>query len=98
MLRLVKPGRFGARAIARAVRALSLSVAVAAGAPSGAGADNGVGAWSPLQPWPLIPIHAVILKDGRVLTFGTDALGQQTGRFVYDVWNPAAGFGAVAHR
>jgi Domain of unknown function (DUF1929) len=98
MLRLVKPGRFGARAIARAVRALSLSVAVAAGAPSGAGADNGVGAWSPLQPWPLIPIHAAILKDGRVLTFGTDSLGQQTGRFVYDVWNPAAGFGAVAHR
>jgi hypothetical protein len=72
--------------------------AMLAAAPCPARADNGVGGWSPLADWPLIPIHAVILKDGRVLTWGTVAAGQQTGRFIYDVWNPAAGFGSVAHR
>ena len=51
------------------------------------------GAW--LSPesdnWPLIPIHAALLPDGRVLTYGTDDAGTQTGYFIYDVWDPAAG-------
>ena len=38
--------------------------------------------------WPLIPIHAVLLGDGRVLTYGTDGSGKQTGYFIYDVWSP----------
>ena len=37
--------------------------------------------------WSLIPIHAVLLGDGRVLTYGTDENGKQTGYFCYDVWN-----------
>jgi hypothetical protein len=54
-------------------------------------ADNVVGAWSPPAPWPLIAIHAIVTMDGRVLTYGTDGNGNQTGFFIYDVWDPSAG-------
>jgi len=54
-------------------------------------ADNLVGAWSPPAPWPLIAIHSVLTPDGRVLTYGTDGVGLQTGFFIYDVWDPSAG-------
>ena len=47
--------------------------------------------WSPVTPWPVIGIHAVLLPEGRVLTYGTDTNGRQTGFFTYDVWDPAAG-------
>src|SRR5918999_2523079 len=52
------------------------------------------GMWSPVTPWPVIGIHAVLLPEGRVLTYGTDTNGRQTGYFTYDVWDPAAGLGA----
>lgn len=55
------------------------------------------GSWSAVVPWPLIAIHAVLLPEGRVLTYGTDTNGRQTGFFTYDVWDPAAGFGPLAH-
>ena len=56
-------------------------------------ADNVGGAWlSPdSENWPLIPIHAALTSDGKVLTFGTDGTGRQTGFFTYDLWDPAAG-------
>src|SRR3954451_12776762 len=63
-----------------------------------------LGAWSsglgvPLgqSRWPLAPIHAVLLDDGRVLTYGTDGSARLTGYFIYDVWDPRAGLGADAH-
>ncbi len=59
-----------------------------------AGANNTVGAWSTVKPWPLIPLHAVLMPDGRVLSYGTTGTGQQTGIFIYDVWDPAAGLDA----
>jgi len=49
--------------------------------------NNKTGGWLAVQDWPLIPIHAVLLHDGRVLTYGTTAGGQQTGKFDYDVWD-----------
>jgi hypothetical protein len=52
------------------------------------------GAWSAVSNWPIMPIHAVLLPDGRVLTYGTDASGRQTAFFNYDVWDPAQGPGA----
>jgi hypothetical protein len=52
------------------------------------------GMWSPVTPWPVIGIHAVLLPEGRVLTYGTDTNGRQTGYFTYDIWDPAAGLGA----
>jgi chitodextrinase len=56
-------------------------------------ADPQDGAWvSPTADnWPLIPIHAVLTPDGRVLTYGSNEAGQQTGFFSYDVWDPADG-------
>lgn len=50
-----------------------------------------MGMWSPVTPWPLIAVHAVVLPDGRVLTYGTNLVGKQTGYFNYDVWDPAGG-------
>ena len=58
---------------------------VARGATAG---SNKTGGWSALAAWPLIPLHAVLLGDGRVLTYGTDGSGKQTGYFIYDIWNP----------
>ena len=61
--------------------------------PTAEAADDVVGGWdSPEQDnWPLIPIHAALTPDGRVLTYGTDGAGTQTGYFIYDVWDPSAG-------
>ena len=49
------------------------------------------GTWSALENWPLIAIHAAITPDGRVLTYGTDGAGRQTGYFIYDIWDPSQG-------
>ena len=49
------------------------------------------GMWSPVKPWPLIPVHAVLMPDGRVMSYGTDGSGRQTGYFLFDVWDPAGG-------
>ena len=59
-----------------------------------AGANNTVGAWSTVRSWPLIAVHAVLMPDGRVLTYGTSATGQQTAIFIYDVWDPTQGLDA----
>jgi hypothetical protein len=60
----------------------------AADAPPG---KNLVGAWSGLAQWPVIPIHMVMLRDGRVMTYGTKRDGAPTGYFIYDIWDPKAG-------
>jgi hypothetical protein len=68
------------------------ALALLAGGAASA-ANDVTGAW--LSPsadnWPLIPIHAVLTPDGRVLTYGTKGDGTQTGYFIYDVWDPDAG-------
>ena len=78
-------------------RWLAAVVLVAAGGPGAALADNGVGAWSALGKWPLVPLHALLLPDGRVLTYGSNGNGKQTGRFIYDVWSPSLGLGPASH-
>jgi hypothetical protein len=55
------------------------------------------GSFGPVASWPLIPIHVALLPDGRVLSYGTDAKGNQTGQFIYDVWNPTRGTVAASH-
>jgi hypothetical protein len=56
-------------------------------------ADNINGAW--LSPendnWPLVAVHAILTPDGRVLTYGSNASGNATGLFYYDIWDPAEG-------
>ena len=56
--------------------------------PKVAAASSTLGAWSPVVQWPMIPIHAVLLPDGRVMTYGTQ------GGAIYDVWDPSAGLSA----
>jgi len=74
---------------------LILSLIVALFAQSlPASANNTAGAWSPVKSWPLIPLHAVLMPDGRVLSYGTKSDGTQTGYFIYDVWDPSAPAGS----
>jgi hypothetical protein len=47
--------------------------------------------WSAVLNWPLMPIHVVLMPDGRLLSYGTNADGQQTAFFIYDIWNPPDG-------
>jgi len=55
------------------------------------------GMWSPVYPWPFNGLHAALLPDGRVFSFGTNPNGRdQNGRW-YDVWDPALGMGTNAH-
>lgn len=55
------------------------------------------GAWGPVVPWPMIPIHASVLPDGRVVTFGTTKAGVQTAMFDYDIWDSFAGTDEDSH-
>ena len=55
------------------------------------------GTYSAVVNWPLIPIHMVLLPDGRIMSYGTDAQGAQTGQFNYDVWDPSKGTGTASH-
>jgi len=71
-----------------AFRCLLLSLTFAA---TSSPADNVNGAWSNVTDWPLIPVHAVLLPDERILSYGSAANGFQTGRFIYDVWDPSGG-------
>jgi hypothetical protein len=87
------PGRL--RAAGRLVASACLAAVMAA--PAVAVADNGVGAWSALSNWPLVPLHALVLPDGRVLSYGSNGDGTQTGRFIYDVWSPSYGLAPSAH-
>jgi len=45
------------------------------------------GMWSPVYPWPLIPIHAVLLPDGRVFSFGSQPNGSSSAFHGVDVWD-----------
>ena len=81
------------RCIGKVLTRLSLSAALLA-TTAPAAANNTIGAWSSVKPWPLIAVHAVLMPDGRVLTYGSTASGQQTAIFIYDVWDPSAGLDA----
>jgi hypothetical protein len=56
------------------------------------------GMWSATQAWPMNGLHAVLLPDGKVLTYGTpqNAGGTQDGR-TFDVWDPSLGFAPGSH-
>jgi hypothetical protein len=59
--------------------------------------DAEKGAFGQQIPWPIVPIHAVLLPDGRVLSYGSDKRGEQTGYYHYDLWDPKVGSGIRAH-
>lgn len=55
------------------------------------------GMWSGVQPWPMNAIHAALLPNGKVLTYGAPAnTDAQDGR-TFDVWTPTLGFTAGSH-
>lgn len=69
-------------------------------------ANNIAGQWSTVGEWPFVAIHAAVLPDGRVVTYGSDGDvipgtnrgGKgRTGRFLYDVWDPFDGLGSLSH-
>jgi YVTN family beta-propeller protein len=60
-------------------------------------ANNVGGAWSPVFDWPLIAVHTILAPDGRVMSYGTDQTGLQTGYFVYDLWDWTTGPTGAGH-
>jgi hypothetical protein len=74
----------------------AVSLLMLAAPANAVAAEDVTGAWlSPSEDnWPLIPIHAVVTPDRHILTYGTNAAGQQTGFFIYDVWDINAGLSA----
>src|ERR1700722_11719030 len=64
---------------------------------SGGPTTNVTGAFGPAVTWPIIPIHVVLLPDGRVMNYGTNQLGQQGSLLIYDVWDPTLGTQSNAH-
>ncbi|MBW3604437.1 MAG: DUF1929 domain-containing protein [Actinobacteria bacterium] len=56
-----------------------------------------VGVWTDPVEWPLSAIHAIVLPDGKVLTYGTDGAGQELNAFSYDIWDPAKGLTPDSH-
>ena len=49
------------------------------------------GTWSPVQSWPFLTIHMVMLKNGKVLSYGNINSGRPflpDEKFYYDVWDP----------
>ena len=49
------------------------------------------GAFGQVYNWPLIPLHMAMMPDGRLMSFGSTALGRQTGFTIYDIYDPAQG-------
>lgn len=52
---------------------------------------EGDGEWSPVHSLGLIAIHAMVLPDGKVLAYGTNEDGTQSGQFVYALFDPKTG-------
>jgi hypothetical protein len=65
--------------------------------PVGGSKANVTGKFGPVVLWPLIPLHAVLLPGGRVMSYGTGSSGQQGAQLIYDLWTPSLGTGANAH-
>jgi hypothetical protein len=73
------------------------ALAIRAQIPVGGSTANVSGVFGPVVTWPIIPIHAVLLPDGRVMNYGTDASGAQGAQLIYDIWDPKLGTGSSAH-
>jgi hypothetical protein len=57
-----------------------------------------VGKWGPTIDWPIIPIHSILMPNGKVLSYGTDSRGLQGAQLNYDLWTPSKGTGADSHQ
>jgi hypothetical protein len=50
-----------------------------------------LGLWSEELPWPVIPVHMLVLPDGNVLTWGHNGRAELPGWTDFAVWDPASG-------
>ena len=78
-------------------KAIPEMMAAPATAPAGGPDAQTMGVFGAPVTWPIIGLHAVLLPDGRVMSYGTDERGNQGAQFVYDVWNPGLGTDTAAH-
>ncbi len=65
--------------------------------PAGGPTAGTQGVFGTAIPWPINAIHLALLPDGRILDYGSDEQGQQTGALLYDIWDPVQGTGIDAH-
>ncbi len=64
--------------------------------PNASAAQNGW--WETPATWPVVGIHAAVMADGRVMTYGTDLGAAQGAQFTYDIWDPKRGTGLASHQ
>jgi hypothetical protein len=55
------------------------------------------GTWSVPARWPIVAIHAALLPNGEVLTYGTNEFADNGSGFVYDRWDPESGLTPLSH-
>lgn len=55
------------------------------------------GKFGPVVNWPLIPLHVLVLPDGRLMSYGSDGKGRQSGLEIYDIWDAQKGTGPESH-
>lgn len=55
------------------------------------------GMWSAPFAWPMNGLHSMVLPDGKLLTFGTDATGNAQDGRLFDIWDPYLGAGTSSH-
>lgn len=55
------------------------------------------GTWSLPARWPIVAIHAALLPNGDVLTYGTNEFADGGLGFVYDRWRPDLGLTPLSH-
>ena len=84
--------------VARSQTAKAMTAAVSAyGATPQGGPTAGLsGMFGTPIPWPIIAIHMILLPDGRIMSYGTDELGNQGAGLLYSVWNPTLGTDATS--
>jgi cytochrome c peroxidase/PKD repeat protein len=69
------------------VRAAGAAVPAIAVAAPAAAEPRSQGQWGTLATWPLVSVHAVLMPDGKVLSYGSLADGRASGGVSVDVWD-----------
>ena len=71
------PGPGYGPAVKRQAQAAPAAFASSSQIPVGGTTAKVTGVFDPAVPWPIIPLHAVLLPDGRVMSCGTDQHNRQ---------------------
>jgi hypothetical protein len=89
----------GSKPRAEAMASIRAAAVAAPGAtvPTGGPSASTAGVFGAPITWPIVAIHVILLPDGRVMSYGTDATGKQGAQFIYDVWAPSLGTDSSSH-